>query len=156
MLRYFEDFRVGEEFVTPGRTICESDITNFAAVSGDYYSIHTDEIYAKTTAFGGRIAQGALTLSIVTGLWLRLGLYEDAEDKSLIAFYGMDNLRFTAPVRIGDTIHARLKVVEAKDRDKDGLVSLLNEVLNEDGKVVLSFTAHLLFKKANRAKSWAS
>jgi acyl dehydratase len=153
LARYFEDFNLGEEFTTPGRTIDQSDVANFAGLSGDYYSLHTNDVYAKTTAFHGRVAHGLLTLSVVSGLWHRLGLYDDQTQHTLVAFCGIDKLRFTAPVRPGDTIGVKLKITDKQDRGEDGLVSFLNEVTNQDDKVVLVFTAHLLFKKRSDTTS---
>lgn len=147
LAKYFEDFHLGEEFTTPRRTIDTSDIVSFAGLSGDYYSLHTDSVFAKTSVFRERVAHGLLTLSAVSGLWHRLGLYDDRADHTLAAFYGIDRLRFTAPVKPGDTIGVKLRVTDRKDRGENGLVSFLNEVTNQDDKTVLVFTAHLLFKK---------
>jgi 3-hydroxybutyryl-CoA dehydratase len=147
--KYFEDFRLGEEFLSLRRTVFDCDVSNFASLSGDYYSLHTDETYAKTTVYGGRVAHGLLTLSVVSGLWHRLGWYEDGAEHTLAAFYGIDKLRFTAPVKPGDTIGAKLTVTDKRDRGDSGQVSFLNEVTNQDGELVLVFTAHLLFKKKN-------
>lgn len=149
LVRYFEDFCLSEQFITLRRTLDQCDIAAFAGLSGDYYPLHTDETYAKTTSFHGRIAHGLLTLAAVSGLWHRLGLYDDRTDHTLIAFYGIDNLRFTAPVKPGDTIGAKLTITDKRDRGRNGLVSFLNEVTNQDDKSVLVFTAHLLFKKRN-------
>ncbi len=82
------------------RTITEADIVMFASLSGDWNPIHTDAEFAKKTIFGQRIAHGLLTLSVVAGLLVRLGLTE----RTIVAFYGIDKLRFTKPVFIGDTI----------------------------------------------------
>jgi acyl dehydratase len=147
MTKYYQDFGVGEEFVTPGRTIGEYDIASFAGLSGDMYSLHTNELFAKGTRFRGLIAHGTLTLSIATGLWHRLGLYDSAEEKTLVALYGFDNVRFIGPVRVGDTVSVRAKVVQKREKEADGIVSLLNEVVNQQGTIVLTFVAHLLFKK---------
>ncbi len=63
-MKYFEDFNVGEIAVTRARTITETDIVNFAALTGDWYPLHTDIEYAKKGPFGERIAHGLLILSI--------------------------------------------------------------------------------------------
>ncbi len=140
---YYEDFSVGQVFETPGRTITEADIVNFAGVSGDFYSIHTDEVFASKTIFGGRVAHGLLTIAIVTGLWMRLGIFEG----SLIAFYGADRLRFIKPVRIGDTIKARLVVADKRLKDGLGLVTIKNEVYNQRGELVAVFDAILVIAR---------
>ena len=59
---YFEDYTLGERFVSPARTITEADIINFASLTGDWHPLHTDVEYAKSTPFGERIAHGMLTL----------------------------------------------------------------------------------------------
>src|ERR1700709_2464655 len=105
-MRYFEDLEKGEIHASRGRTITEGDIVNFAGLSGDFTQLHTDEEFAKTTPFGRRIAHGALIFSISTGLVTQMNLLND----TLIAFYGVEKLRFVKPVFIGDTIHVMKKV----------------------------------------------
>ncbi|MCJ7657852.1 MAG: hypothetical protein MUO67_01745, partial [Anaerolineales bacterium] len=68
---FFEEFEVGLKIITPGRTVTEADIVNFAGLSGDFYQLHTDAEYGKTTPFGQRIAHGVLVMSIATGLTAR-------------------------------------------------------------------------------------
>lgn len=129
-MKYFEDFKVGDTEVTRARTITETDIVNFAAFSGDWYPLHTDIEYAKKGPFGERIAHGMLVLSVANGL---MPLY----DMAIIAFYGMDKVRFTAPTRIGDTIHVELEVIDKKDKgDLGGVVSLKESVKNQRGEDV--------------------
>jgi acyl dehydratase len=145
-MKYFEDFVVGETFTTPGRTITDADVTDFAGVSGDFHSLHTDEEFAKRNIFHKRVAHGVLTLAITEGLWMRLGIFEE----SLVAFYGIDKLRFTKPVFIGDTIRARLVVGEMREKKELGLVTVDNEVTNQNGETVLKFDAQLLFKRRSQ------
>ena len=95
--KWFDEFKVGETFRTRGRTITEADIVNFAMFSGDWYPLHTDADYAKNSPFGERIAHGMIVLSVMTGL-IQL------EPGYIIAFYGMDRVRFINPTKIGDTI----------------------------------------------------
>ncbi len=141
---YFEDFELGRESVTPGRTITETDIVNFAGLTGDWYELHTNIEYARSTAFGQRIAHGALIFSIASALSVRAM----PPGNTLIAFYGVDRLRFVRPVFIGDTIQVREKVVGSTDRDaSSGVVDTLSEVTNQNGTVVLSYTARTLWRK---------
>ncbi len=107
---YFEEFQIGSEVVSQGRTITEADIVNFAGLTGDYNTIHTDAEFAKTTPFGERIAHGMLGLSFAVGLAVQQGFGEG----TTIAFTGLE-WKFKGPVRIGDTIHARFKVKQAKE-----------------------------------------
>jgi len=147
MGRYFEDFKEGEEFTTFGRTITETDIVNFAALTGDWNEIHTNREFAAAGPFGQRIAHGALIFSIATGLTTRLGLIND----TVIAFYGLDRLRFVKPVFIGDTIRVNQRVQALEDHDKGGILTFLCEVVNQRNEVVVSYTAKVLVKrKGNR------
>jgi acyl dehydratase len=106
---YFEDFKVGDRFVTRARTITEADIVNFAAFSVDWYPLHVDVEYARQTIFGERIAHGMLVLSAASGL---TPLY----DWAIIAFYGMDKLRFMSPTKIGDTIHVEIEITGCRGK----------------------------------------
>jgi 3-hydroxybutyryl-CoA dehydratase len=129
---------------TPGRTVTEADIVNFAGVSGDFYSLYIDEEYARNTSFGTRIAHGLLTLSIISGLWSKIGIFEEG---ALIAFYGIDHLRFTKPVKPGDTIYAEMTVTEKTPKPPGkGIVKIHHEVKNHKNETVLVFDALLLVK----------
>lgn len=129
-MKYFDDFKTGEIAVTRARTVTETDIVNFAALTGDWYPLHSDAEYSKKGPFGERIAHGLLVLSIANGL---MPLYEMA----IIAFYGMDKVRFTAPTKIGDTIHVELEVTEMQDKgDIGGVITLKESVKNQRGETV--------------------
>ncbi|UCC60571.1 MAG: MaoC family dehydratase N-terminal domain-containing protein [Dehalococcoidia bacterium] len=140
-MRYYDDFQVGDVEVTRARTITETDIVNFAAFSGDWYPLHTDIEYAKKGPFGERIAHGMLVLSVATGL---MPLYEMA----IVAFYGMDKVRFTAPTKIGDTIHVELEVIEKQDKgDLGGVIALKESIKNQKGEDVAVSTMRVLIAK---------
>ncbi|MGB9802633.1 MaoC/PaaZ C-terminal domain-containing protein [Desulfofundulus sp.] len=127
---YFEDLNVGDRWVSRARTITETDIVMFAAFSGDWYQLHTDREWAARTQFGQRIAHGLLVLSVASG-------FMDLSEGKVIAFYGLDHVRFTGPTFIGDTIHVELEVVEKKEKGPDrGLVKFRQEIKNQHGKVV--------------------
>ena len=144
MSLYFEDFTVGVEHVTRGRTITESDIMNFAGLSGDFIELHTNEEYARQSPFGRRIAHGMLTLSISTGLMTRMNLVTD----TVVAFYGIDKLRFVKPVFIGDTIHVKKKVADTMAKGgAAGVVTFETTVLNQNGEAVLVYRDKLVVKK---------
>jgi len=131
-MQYFEDFQVGDKSVTRGRTITEADIVNFASFSGDWYPLHVDVEYAKKSVFGERIAHGFLVLSAASGL---SPLY----DIAIIAFYGIDKLRFFAPTKIGDTIRVESEVVETKDKgDAGGVVAFQQTIKNQRDEDVVS------------------
>lgn len=142
--RFFEDLQPGEIHISRGRTITETDIVQFAGLSGDFTPLHVDDEFAKTSAFGRRIAHGALVFSISTGLVTQLNLLTD----TLIAFYGIEKLRFTKPVFIGDTIHVVKKVTEMLERGADrGVVTFSTTVLNQREEPVLVYSDKLVVKR---------
>jgi len=140
---YFEDVEIGTVHESPGRTITETDVVAFAALSGDWNRIHTDAEYAKTTPFGQRIAHGLLGIAIASGLAVRLGAFAE----TTIAMLGVE-WRFRAPVFIGDTVHLRLRVVSKRRtaRGARGLVERRLELVNQRGEVVQEGTISLLVK----------
>ena len=142
---YWEEWKIGAEFVTSARTITETDIINFAGISGDYNPLHIDEEFCRTTQFGTRIAHGPLVYSIATGLIFQLHLYDD----TLIAFLGFDSLKFTKPVKIGDTIHARVEVIEKRETSKSdrGIMKRLFQVLNQNNELVQEGVQAFLLKR---------
>jgi acyl dehydratase len=143
-MRYYDDFQIGDVEVTRARTITEADIVNFAAFSGDWYPLHTDIEYAKKGPFGERIAHGMLILSVATGL---MPLYEMA----IVAFYGMDKVRFTAPTKIGDTIHVELEVTDKQDKgDIGGVIALKESVKNQNGEDVAVCGMKVLIAKQQK------
>ena len=142
---YWEEWKIGAEFVTSARTITEADIINFAGISGDYNPLHIDEEFCRNTQFGTRIAHGPLVYSIATGLIFQLHLYDD----TLIAFLGFDSLKFTKPVKIGDTIHARVEVIEKRESSKPdrGIMKRLLQVLNQKNELVQEGVQAFLLKR---------
>ena len=142
---YWEEWKIGAEFVTSARTITETDIINFAGISGDYNPLHIDEEFCRNTQFGTRIAHGPLVYSIATGLIFPLHLYDD----TLIAFLGFDSLKFTKPVKIGDTIHARVEVIAKRETSKSdrGIMKRLLQVLNQNNELVQEGVQAFLLKR---------
>jgi acyl dehydratase len=141
---YYEDFTAGTEHVTRGRTITESDIVNFAGLSGDFIELHTNDEYARQSAFGRRIAHGLLTLSVSSGLMVQMNLITD----TVVAFYGIDKLRFVKPVFAGDTIHVRKNVIDTMAKGSEvGVVTFDTTVLNQNGETVLVYRDKLVVKK---------
>jgi len=135
----FESVAVGDGYETRGRTVTEADVVNFAGVSGDFNHLHTDAEAMADSAFGERIAHGALVFSVLTGLvWQSRS---EAQREHIVAFYGVDRLRFVQPLRIGETIHADVEVVDKERRDHPtatGVVRQQAEAVNQDGETVLS------------------
>lgn len=142
---YWEEWEIGAEFVSSGRTVTEADIVMFAGLSGDYNPLHIDEEFCKKTQFGTRIAHGPLVYAIAAGLLFQLHLYDD----TLIAFLGFDSLKFTNPVKAGDTIHAKIKVLEKREtsRPDRGVMKRQLQVLNQRGEVVQDAIQAFLLKR---------
>lgn len=142
---FYEDMRIGDKVATANKTVTEADIVNFSYLSGDWFPLHTDEEYAKKTVFGGRIAHGMLVLSLASGLTVRAGILSP---KSLIAFYGMEGVRFTNPVRIGDTIRVEVEVVGKEEKGTNkGLVTTRCVVKNQRDETVATMDMKVLVQK---------
>ena len=143
--KYFEDFEEDMELTTLARTVTEADIVNFAGFTGDFNPLHTDAQYASQSRFGERIAHGMCGFSMATGLMVRLNILEG----TIVAFYGVDRWRFLAPIKIGDTIHVLMRVVEKGESKKEGqgMVALELKVVNQDDVTTMAGTIKLLMKK---------
>ena len=144
--KFFEEYEVGERYVSPGRTITEADIVNFAGVSGSFHEIHTNEELMKKSKYGRRIAHGLLIYSIARGLISRV----DIRPK-LVAFYGIDRIRFIKPVFIGDTIYVIEKVVEKKEKNEFGTITFEDKVYNQNDELVLIAYPKLAVEKKKKS-----
>ena len=144
---FFEDFEHAGPATSATRTISEADVDAFAQLTGDFVRLHTDEAYAKTTKYGQRIAHGALVFSIAMGLSTELQLFDD----ELIAFAGVDKLRFVAPVFFGDIVHVVKTVRERKEMGAaQGTVTFDTRVLNQRNELVLAYLDRLLIRRRTR------
>ena len=131
--RYFEEFVVGQSLVTAGRTITESDVVNFAGVSGDFNQMHVDAEYAAVGEFGERVAHGLLVVSIAVGLIVQTGLMEG----TVLAFREMD-WKFSRAVLIGDTVRAKIEITKLKSLPRlgGGSINAKVTVLNQQDQAV--------------------
>lgn len=132
--RYFDDLRVGDLWLSQGRTITETDLVTFATWSGDMHPLHTNQEYARGTLYGGRIFHGPGALAIAFGLEMRMGWKE----RSAIAFLGIHDWKLAAPVRIGDTISVREQVTELRPsatKSDRGIVQTRVEILNQHREI---------------------
>ncbi|HEX4590978.1 MAG TPA: MaoC/PaaZ C-terminal domain-containing protein [Gemmataceae bacterium] len=134
---FFDDVAVGQEWQSLGRTVTETDIVNFAGLSGDFNPIHMDHEFAKTTPFRRPIAHGMLVMAIGSGLGTA------SPPMRTIAFLGIRELRFTGTVFAGDTIRVRTIVLEKepRGRGKRGEIAWRREIVNQEGKVVQEGTS---------------
>ena len=134
MERHYEDMQVGEEYESPARTITETDIVNFSALSGDWSPVHSDEEYCKHSPYKTRIAHGLLGLAISEGLKFRIP--EFASARYMASLYW--NYKFTGPILMGDTIRVRVKILSKRETKKPdrGIVVEYVSMLNQREEVV--------------------
>ncbi|MCG2588986.1 phenylacetic acid degradation bifunctional protein PaaZ [Rhodohalobacter sulfatireducens] len=149
--KYFEELEVGESLTTEKRTITNEDITEFADLTGDHFYAHADDESAKESLFGERVAHGYLVLSITAGLFVH------PDPGPVLLNYGLEDLRFTAPVAPGDTIQAKLivkrKTVRQQRKDDEhpfGMVWWDVEVTNQENDLVAEYTILTLVKRKDR------
>ena len=139
--KWYDDFVPGERQITRARTITEGDIVQFAMLSGDWNPLHTDAVYAEGERFGARIAHGMLVLATATGL-------TPLESPYVLAFYGLDRVRFIAPTFIGDTLHVESELADKQDRDESsGLLTFAAAIINQRGETVAVYQMKLLIAR---------
>ena len=145
----FEDYTLGERLVSPGRTITEGDIVNFAMITGDWHPIHVDKEYAQKSPFGQRIAHGMLTMSLGGSMCMWMGPNVFAPE-SFIAFLAMDEIRMSAPTLIGDTIHWEGEVVglDAKCKGR-GVITYACRIKNQRDEICASYMQKILVGRKN-------
>ncbi len=119
---YYEDLNVGDEHLSTGRTVTETDVISFAGLSGDFNNMHIDEEFAKKTVFGTRVAHGLCVLSIASGLWFTMPRL------ATVAFMGLEDWRFSGAVKFGDTIRITRKLAEKKEHKRPNMGFLTFEV----------------------------
>ena len=135
-VRYYEDLEVGDEFFSPARTITETDVVNFAGLSGDYNALHTDAEFTKGTMFKQRVAHGLLGLAVASRLFTRTQLALSL-GPTLLAFLGL-TWKFTGPIFMGDTSKVKIRVKEKRETSKKerGIIVLERIVINQRGETV--------------------
>ena len=142
---YFEDFSIGQKFITKARTITETDIVNFAGLSWDHNQLHTDAEFARSTLFGRRIAHGLL------GVVVHAGLSYELTEKSILALLEM-TWQFKAPIYIGDTIHVEqwVKDLQPGSTGDRGVLTFEKEVFNQKNEIVQTGTTTILLASRNQ------
>ena len=142
----FEDVNLGDVWHSPSRTITETDVVNFAGMTGDYNSLHVDHEFARNTPFGKPIAHGLLGLSFVAGLgcfspWVQVA-----------AFVRIVDWKFARPLYIGDTVRVRTEVIGKQQRGRrHGLVTWRRELINQTGDTVQQGRFETLVRVAEHA-----
>jgi acyl dehydratase len=142
---YFEDFEIGQEFETPARTITQTDIVNFACLSGDFNEVHTNHEYCRTTQFGEPIAHGPLVYAVMGGLQYASGI----NDGTLLALLQIDNWRMLNVIKHGDTISMLSKVIDKKMSSKSdrGVVVFDRRCVKQDRTIAQEMRATLLYRR---------
>jgi acyl dehydratase len=144
--KYYEELEVGERRIFSAITVTEAHVVGFAGITGDHFGLHMDAEYAATTQFGQRIAHGLLVLSCGAGLI-------PLERGRVLAFLGMKEVRFLAPVFIGDTIHPEMEVLGKEDKKSGGIVTIAETILNQRNEPVITAELEILVGVASPAPS---
>lgn len=143
----YDDLFIGLRFRSPGRTITDADVTGFAGLTGDYSELHTSDIYAENSEFGRRVAHGMLGLAYAHGLmWPRTGELRQAA----VAFLGISDWRFVAPIFIGDTIFVNYVLSDLRDsksRPHQAIATFDVELVNQHAETVQRGRKALLVSK---------
>jgi len=141
---FWDDLALGDILASPGVTITEAHLLSWAGLTGDIVSLHLDEVYASKTTYGQRIGHGPLTLSVALGLMTQTGYFNN-----VVAWLGLDEVRATAPVLIGDTIHATAELLETRETSKPstGIWKFYYRVLNQRDESVMTFSSSFLMKR---------
>jgi acyl dehydratase len=140
--RYYEDFKIGDRFVSGGMTMTEAGIIEFAR-QWDPQPFHIDSEFAKTWTFGGLIASGLHTMSVTLRLWLDQGIFR----ASSLGSPGIGEVQFPRPVRPGDTLRVVTDIVELRlssSKPDRGIARLRVTTRNQRGEVVLSLITTVL------------
>jgi len=143
--QYLNDLKVGQTFKTNGATITESDIIGFA-LKYDPQPFHLDVVEAAKSPYGGLIASGFQTLAYCFRLFIQTGVFLE----SSIGSPGIDELRWLAPVRPGDTLYTEVDVLEVRpssSKPDRGIARLKYQARNQHGDVVLTFFVNHLLKR---------
>jgi len=143
----YADLHIGMSFRSPGRTITDADLVAFAGLTGDYSELHTSDVYAKASQFGRRVAHGMLGLAYAHGLmWPRTGELRE----TAVAFLGISDWKFVAPIFVGDTIFVDYRIAELRDsksKPTQAIAVFDVELVNQEGKVVQRGRKTLLLSK---------
>jgi acyl dehydratase len=143
---YYDDLEPGQVFTTPARTVTETDLVNFAMLTGDWNQIHTDKEFARGTMYGKPVVHGLFGLVMMTGLLERTGLFSG----SAMAMLGVDKWSFSAPTFVGDTLHATIEIVSKRltSQGDRGIVDRRFALVNQDGTTVQSGHLGLMIRLA--------
>jgi 3-hydroxybutyryl-CoA dehydratase len=131
--RWFDDFKVGDRFESPSKTLTDAHFMFFAGMTGDAHPLHYDDEYARTTRFGRRLAHGLLLTSMTA---VGASTLAPVIESSIMAFVEQTT-RFRHPAFIGDTIKPRHEVMALERKRSAGLLTLRVTLENQRGETVL-------------------
>jgi len=143
--RYFEDFRVGERFVLPSRTMTDALFAAFQLASGDNHPVHYDVEYCRAHGMPHMLAHG-FQVAIQTAAGA--GLFPHMVEESLKAFLEQGS-RFLKPVFVGDTLYSTLTITELVPNRNTGVLVMASEVRNQQDVVVMDGWQKYLLRKRN-------
>ena len=137
----FEELEAGQAFTTRGRTVTESDVVGFAALTGDWHPQHADAQWAADSPFGERIAHGLLVVSLAAGL-------VPFDPERVVALRRIGDVVFKRPVLLGDTLRVSGRVAElGAGSDEAGLVAFTWSVVNQDDRTVCRARVEVLWRR---------
>jgi 3-hydroxybutyryl-CoA dehydratase len=140
-----DGLEVGQSFTTGGRTITETDLVSFAALTGDWHPQHADASWAEESRFGRRVAHGMLVLSYAVGL-------VPLDPSRVVALRGLDGIVFKRPAYIGDTIRVEGRVEDYKPLDPEmALVGLRWKVVNQAGETLARARVEVVWRRDGNA-----
>lgn len=142
-LRWFEDFRVGERYCLPSRTVTESNFAAFQTVSGDNHPIHYDVEYCRAHGLPGMLAHG---LQVVCFTAAGAGRFPHEVSQSLIAFLDQSS-RFLKPVFLGDTLYPALEIAALTPQRTTGVIVMRSTIHNQRKELVLDGQHRYLVRK---------
>ncbi len=141
----FEGFHPGDRFVTGRRTVTETDIMQFVCLVGLFEPLFIDAEYIRDESlFGQRIAPGSLTFGMAEGLTVQTGIIHGTG----MAFVGLERMQLFAPVKVGDTIHVEIEVLDTKEVKSrgGGIVLFRQRVLNQRDETVMEYDVSRLIR----------
>jgi len=141
--KYGDDFSVGDVYTTAAITVTETHLVNWAGLTMDFYPLHVDKEYAAKTEFGERLAHGPLIFGLAVGLVSMAGFGGDAG----VAWLGVDNMKMTSPVMIGDTVRVIVEVIDKQKTSKPdkGVQTWRSTVKNQRDEAVMVFDCNMMF-----------
>ncbi len=146
-VKSFDELVVGDEWESPRRTVTQTDVVLFAALSGDFGPLHVDHSSASRSIFGQPVAHGLLGLAVATGL------ISQTPPIDTLAFLAILEWKFHRPIVFGDTIHVLSKVesLHPQAKGRRGIVTWQRRILNQDGHLVQEGRTQTLVRARTRS-----